>query len=498
MYFSKEFMIKNKIQFTEKFLVLFSAISFIFFWGVYTYEIEGDKVLEKYNLQFRYIIFVLIPFISIRILNDFKKKEFKIFFIFLSIILFLIIHFLLVTDFHTFQSFGNFKKIKLLFSYIFLIYLVLFSYYYYELILNNKLLMIKYFVAIFLLSSIVSLFYLEIPDAPYLCGGIKKNYLNQSIGYVYSFREFIFAENSHLALASAPIICFSIYYFLQIKKDKVLFLLVILFLLIILVKSSLTFYLSLILINILFLIFEYSRLNKITKLFYILTIILSVLLIRSDTNCYSKLSYKVDKSLLKEQKNYNKKNKIKEIDSYSTNIDDIKFYIHRDKEIEFIKQLTNPFISLSARVIYRGIHQSFYTLMEKPFGWGFQNFDLSLNHYQNKFKRINPKLTKFNINKHDGGSQLFKIICEFGIIGIFLYILFLYSLFTKKLSVENKILLLSFIISQSLRGVGYFNGGFTLIMFILMFELFLKKDKTFSTDLTTYNEKNYNNNTLPQ
>ena len=65
-----------------------------------------------------------------------------------------------------------------------------------------------------------------------------------------------------------------------------------------------------------------------------------------------------------------------------------------------------------------------------------------------------------------------KLIVEFGIIGIVLYlIVFLYSI-KKNISFEEKCFLIPFIITQSLRGAGYYNGGFALIFIILLISYF--------------------------
>ena len=63
-------------------------------------------------------------------------------------------------------------------------------------------------------------------------------------------------------------------------------------------------------------------------------------------------------------------------------------------------------------------------------------------------------------------------------IGIILYlIVFLYSI-KKNISFEEKCFLIPFIITQSLRGAGYYNGGFALIFIILLISYFASFKET--------------------
>ena len=71
-------------------------------------------------------------------------------------------------------------------------------------------------------------------------------------------------------------------------------------------------------------------------------------------------------------------------------------------------------------------------------------------------------------NSKDASSNFFKIITEFGILNILLFSSLLYIICSKKISLENKIFLFPFLITQLIRGAGYFNGGFILILFILL------------------------------
>ena len=72
-------------------------------------------------------------------------------------------------------------------------------------------------------------------------------------------------------------------------------------------------------------------------------------------------------------------------------------------------------------------------------------------------------------NSKDGSNNLVKIIVEFGFFGIVFYLFIFLFLINNKVSLELKLFYLPFVITQSLRGAGYFNGGFVLIVFLMIF-----------------------------
>ena len=91
------------------------------------------------------------------------------------------------------------------------------------------------------------------------------------------------------------------------------------------------------------------------------------------------------------------------------------------------------------------------------------------NYYQKLNHQKIDSLISFN-NK-DGTNNLVKIIVEFGIFGVFFYFSIFLFLINNKVSLELKLFYLPFIITQSLRGAGYFNGGF-LLSICLMISLY--------------------------
>ena len=72
-------------------------------------------------------------------------------------------------------------------------------------------------------------------------------------------------------------------------------------------------------------------------------------------------------------------------------------------------------------------------------------------------------------NNKDGANNFNKLIVEFGIFGLIIYLFIFLFLINKKISIELKLFYFPFILTQSLRGAGYFNGGFSLILLLMLF-----------------------------
>ena len=79
-------------------------------------------------------------------------------------------------------------------------------------------------------------------------------------------------------------------------------------------------------------------------------------------------------------------------------------------------------------------------------------------------------------NNKDGTNNFVKLIVELGVFGLIIYLFFFLFSINKKIPIEYKLFYLPFVITQSLRGAGYFNGGFSLIVFFMLFT-YLKLNK---------------------
>ena len=84
----------------------------------------------------------------------------------------------------------------------------------------------------------------------------------------------------------------------------------------------------------------------------------------------------------------------------------------------------------------------------------------------------------YTLNYNDGASNFTKSLTEFGFIAFLFLIPLISFLFTKKINNKKKIFFLTLIITQLLRGAGYFNGGFAFcIIFVIL--TYLKKNEKY-------------------
>ena len=113
------------------------------------------------------------------------------------------------------------------------------------------------------------------------------------------------------------------------------------------------------------------------------------------------------------------------------------------------------------------------SLLKKPLGYGFNNYEVAYNKYVSEVlfvkKYYKPAI---GLNRNDGGSTLLKMVVEFGYISFLLLLPVIYFAFDKKISLNNRVFLSTLILTQLIRGVGYFNGGFILILLIIYLALF--------------------------
>jgi hypothetical protein len=105
------------------------------------------------------------------------------------------------------------------------------------------------------------------------------------------------------------------------------------------------------------------------------------------------------------------------------------------------------------------------TIQFNPLGWGFDGMKEATKNLVKKEEYKDLYLYAKILNLSDGLSNFFKILTEFGIFSIFiLYFFIRYLLNLKKIIPYNLFIVILFI-TMSVRGVGYFNGGFIFCLF---------------------------------
>ena len=444
-----------KIDYTEKLFISLFTVCFIFLWDV------------KYNFfNVRYLFLILVFPIVYKIYLEIRNREFKF-----------IIHFFYISFFLFFHLFINlFLENKSINFYslggsIFFLLIFAIVYYFNEKILNNLDLIILIFLLIFSSSLIYSLFNFK-EDVPFFCGGIPminffiEYYPQESepgtnswyivpgwpiSDYRLSFKELIFTENSHLGMIAPSIIMYLIYKLQNKKLNIFYFCLFLLFIITCFIKSSTTFLVGTIASLFIISIFNFKKIPIKTLITYILLLIILTTIILSSKECKSRMVLNMDR-----------------ISSEYVSADPIK-----DLSIEEGKKKLIG--STSADVYFRSLLVAKYSIFKKPLGWGFNRYKDAFDSYN---KLNPPKQTLLSEwNKKDGSNNFVKLIVEFGIFSILLFIFILNYLVSNNVKLEEKLFLMPIIITQMIRGAGYFNGGFLLIVLLMVYSYIRNRKK---------------------
>ncbi len=275
--------------------------------------------------------------------------------------------------------------------------------------------------------------------------------------------KFIFLENSHFAIISVPLINYYSLYFSQLKslskKNLILLIFSIIFLLISYSNFSTTFLVGMALSQSMIVFKNYFN----SKLFffsvYIITVCIVTLL--SYEQC-SERSFGAIKPI---KEFYIFKNTQDLSENEIINIDQNKEFNE-----DFSKfKLQDINMSMSVETFLVSLEITRKSFFEKPFGVGFNKYYLSHSEYINKIILSDPDIKKNNIK--DGSTNISKLITEFGVFGIFIILLLPIFYFRNKKIDNLDFFLLSVISMQFLRGVGYFNGGFIFAYILLIYKL---------------------------
>lgn len=141
--------------------------------------------------------------------------------------------------------------------------------------------------------------------------------------------------------------------------------------------------------------------------------------------------------------------------------------------------ISNIKLGMSGAVVLNSINISKASLLHRPLGWGLDRYHSAYKEYVGDIKKYNLKnyhfrLFHWNLNSVDGSNNLAKLVTEFGLFSFLLFIFFIYFSFSKKATLQEKSFLIPLILTQLLRGAGYYNGGF-FICIILMLAISLSR-----------------------
>ncbi len=367
-------------------------------------------------------------------------------------------------------------KISTFYGLIFFLLIYFISYFYFDKMVKNLNLIVYFFLITFFLTTLISIINYQ-QDAPFFCGGIKNFlYLDLDrpfainkllIDYNLSFKHILFRENSHLGMIAPAVIIYSIYKITNQKNNKAFILLSILFFIICFVKSSTTLLVGTIVSIFVITLFNFKYIPNKTLIAFAFIFLTFTIIIFSDKQCKIRFIPK-----------YNQHNVISK--KFTDFTKDILF-----KDSELNNSAINSTLqkedcapgcldiisgSASSAVFFRSLLITKHSLSIRPLGWGINRYPDGFDAYRNEFNEDYDK--KFgrieNINRIDGVNNFNKIIVEFGYLSIFLFIFILVYLTDKKITLEEKLFFLPAIITQMIRGAGYFNGGFVLILIIML------------------------------
>ena len=429
---------------TKIFFTSFLVISFIFLSG-----------LKFEYFQFRFLILLLLLPCIYKFYNDFKKKNYYFLISFLFILFILFLH-LGLNIYLEKSKLTNYS----LFGIIFFLSIYAISYYYTDFINKNINLIVNLFLLIFFVSCLFSIFNYR-HDSPFFCGGIPNFMPSDALLEKYahsmgelrlSFKGLIFPENSHLGMIAPSIIAYTVYRSINKKNSMIEIFSLFLFLIICFIKSSTTLLLGIFLSLTLILLFNHKQINKKTLISFVILIVFSLSILLLSKECRSRFVPIYDLGFSNKTLE-NKTNSV--VGKINKNL---------AYKIENILRTSG---NLSSGVVYRALFIAKKSLIEKPFGWGLNRYDQAFDYFNNLEPSKNPMLNRYN-NK-DGANNFNKLIVEFGIFGLIIYLFIFLFLINKKISIELKLFYFPFILTQSLRGAGYFNGGFSLILLLMLF-----------------------------
>lgn len=247
----------------------------------------------------------------------------------------------------------------------------------------------------------------------------------------FSTIKFLFIENSHFGMIGSSIFLYSLNEFIKSKKIIHLanFFIILIFSYL---NFSLTFFLGLFLSSLVIAVCNYLILNKMQLLVLSLVMLISISSIYLDKKSLSK------------------------INAARTSIDLIS---------------NKPVPNLSVEVYNSSYKIMIYSLMEKPFGYGFNNYEQAFFEHIDK---INVQYDKTKVlNSKDASINFTKIVTETGVFSlVFIYLLVVF-VFSPKVRLEYKFLLIPNLLTQTfIRGAGYFNGGYLIYLLLVVLLLY--------------------------
>ena len=274
----------------------------------------------------------------------------------------------------------------------------------------------------------------------------------------HGYTRYLFSENSHFGMISVAVV---LYYSIGVElknislPEKFCFFI---FLIVAVINYSALFLVAIILSLIALIISNFKEYKLQSIFFSFILMVTSLYFVFSDFDCRYKIFQPQSAVIQTFTKDFVKEENKNPIEKK----DDLR-------------------LGMSGAVFVNSINIAKTSIMDRPFGWGLDRYEFAYNKYAVKerekyrLQSYHDRLFDWNLNSKDGSNNLAKIITEFGFFSIFLFVFFVYFSFSKKATLEEKSFLIPLILTQLLRGAGYYNGGFLLCIILMLFISFLKR-----------------------
>jgi hypothetical protein len=286
---------------------------------------------------------------------------------------------------------------------------------------------------------------------------------NEILSFKIGVKEFFFKENSHISIISPAIILFLISKYCDSKNLLFkIFIIIVCFLLY--QKTTTVFFLTIVPCFIIIYVFNYKFFSKKKVIIYFIVMLFISINFISDEKCIHKID-----SLKIKITNFFKNNSSKLL---TTNSKINNKNITTNHENIFIERKNKENINnLSLAVFYRAFEIAKKSIIDKPFGWGINNYIIANQFYNDEnfyFKRYkNFKFAK-DLNNHDASSTAIKMIVEIGLFFLGVIGFIFYYIIKKNIPLTEKLFYVTLILAQFIRGVGYFNSGFIIIFLFIV------------------------------
>ena len=320
--------------------------------------------------------------------------------------------------------------------------------------------------------------------------------------------EALFKENSHLSIISPSIILYLIYRLFNSNKNIIILSLITIFFIIFYIKSTSIFFLGIILSFLIIFIFNMRQFSK--KLIIVYFILISLLSFNflSDIACQKRyvpatnyISKIVSAKINLIKNNFFKQSDHKENVILKPDIKTTEYvfsYKYQDYKNAVLKGFEGSYDEYqnhlstspneSTSVLLRSFEIAVKSIKDKPLGWGINNFQQAGTNYEkdlNIYKSYENHewVIKNSLNFNDGSSTLLKMIVELGLLSIVPFLIIALYVFSNKVPLGEKLFFFSLIFTQLIRGVGYFNSGFLIVLVFISLSYFEK-------EMIYFNKKN--------